>query len=123
HTHPRSGGDNWSGIGDLQTEATTAQVCATVGHRDAERLTEPARSAREIRLPAAPRTRDLHPFNHLPRAQQDPAAGALPVANDVQTPVHAVTEVDVGVAGRSEHHRVLHPGSAERMAGGIIRPS
>src|SRR5205823_10455577 len=53
------------------------------------------------------------------RADQHRAGAALRLAYEVEAPVHAVRAVDVGVAGRTEHHAVALGAAAERMRGRI----
>src|SRR5271156_3122647 len=42
----------------------------------------------------------------LQRPEQDAARSALPLAGNVQAKIHAVNEIDVGVARRSKEHSV-----------------
>ena len=57
-----------------------------------------------------------------PRAQQDPAAGALPVANDVQTPVHAVTEGPYAWPGGPNITAFFTPGPRNAWLAGSSGP-
>ena len=55
-----------------------------------------------------------------PGAQQHPAGPALGSAHQVEAVPHAVGEVDVGVAGRAEHHGVAVGAAAVGVRAGVV---
>src|SRR5215468_4376344 len=88
---------------------------------DAERLAQASRSRAQQALvgdaPAAAHRGQA--LRGCERADQHRAGATLRLAYEVEAPVHAVRAVDVGVAGRTEHHGVALGLPAERMRGRI----
>jgi hypothetical protein len=58
----------------------------------------------------------------LQRANQDASGLALGLAHEIQTFIHAVDEVDVGMAGRTENHARAIGEAAPGMGSAIIGP-
>ena len=73
------------------------------------------------RGPGAPGAGQLLPLDDLACPQQYRRRAAVGGADQVHAEVHAIGEVDVGVAGRAEHHRVPLGLPPVRMRGGIGR--
>ena len=71
--------------------------------------------------PGAPGAGQLLPLDDLAGPQQHRRRAAVGGADQVHAEVHAVGEVDIGVAGRAEHHRVPLGLPPVRMRGGIGR--
>ncbi len=90
--------------------------------RDAERLGEPSRSRAEqaIRLYPAPGPHGRQSRARLERPDQDRAGDALALADEIETPVHPIGAVDIGVAGRAEHRGIACRAPAKTVRGGIL---
>src|SRR6516225_8027336 len=88
---------------------------------DAERLAQASRPGAQQALvrDAAAAAHRGEALRGRERADQHRAGAALRLAYEVEAPVHAVRAVDVGVAGRTEHHTVPLGAAAERMRGRI----
>lgn len=59
--------------------------------------------------------------HRLQGAQQDAAGQAFLLASDVHAVIHSVDRVHIGMAGRSEEHKVARRGSAMRMCRRVRR--
>ncbi|SFU49007.1 hypothetical protein SAMN05216417_10541 [Nitrosospira multiformis] len=88
---------------------------------DAQRLTYPARAGTEKPLIAqpSPLTHDIQPGKWFDRANQYASSMSRGTADKIQAPVNAVRAVDVGMAGRAEHHLVT-PGRTRKAVRGRI---
>src|SRR5450759_1962781 len=99
------------------------EVGVVVGAGDPERLGEAGWSGAELAVGAGgPSTsaHDLEASQGRAGAEEDGAGDPVGAAHHVRAPVHAVGEVDVEPAGRSEHGLVAGGGSPEGVAGGVF---
>ncbi|ODT82585.1 MAG: hypothetical protein ABS69_05025 [Nitrosomonadales bacterium SCN 54-20] len=107
---------NWDrirGRGKLERRTIDRHSAMLVG--DAQRLAYPARAGTEKPLIAQPSpfTHDIQPGKRFDRANQYASSMPRRTADKIQTPVNAVRAIDVGMAGRAEHHLVT-PGRARK---------
>lgn len=65
----------------------------------------------------------LEGFEGLSGADEDGGADSGRLGGDVEHPMHAVREVDVGMSGRAEHDLVARGGASVGMASGIVDSS
>ena len=79
-----------------------------VGAGDFQRLAEPPGSGAKQPFVghSPPSAHGREADARLDRAQEHGAGRALGLADEIQAPVNAVGAVDIGVAGRAEHHRI-----------------
>lgn len=91
---------------------------------DRQRLTQPARPAREIAVtgttPAG--ASDVQTVDHLAGSKQYAGCAALDPADDVCCPVNPVGEVDVQVTRRTKHHLVAGRPAAGGVRRGVADP-
>src|SRR5712691_3530494 len=88
---------------------------------DAERLAQPPRTRAQQPLvgrTAAP-AHGGKPERRRECADQDGAGDAFRLADEIEAPVDAVGAVDIGVTGRTEHHRVARGAAVEGMRRGV----
>src|SRR5207302_7165635 len=69
---------------------------------------------------SAPPLHYLYPDQRIQGPYEDGLTHSAPLGDDVETPVYAIAEVDVCVAGCTEHGRVAGPLAFEGMVCGII---
>src|SRR5207253_8889915 len=91
------------------------EVATVVDEAQAEGPADLAGTAQQpaLRAMVAAGAHDLDPGQRLQRPQQHRAGGALGPCRDVEAVVHSVSEVNVGVAGRAEHHGIPRGTAAE----------
>lgn len=87
-----------AGVGWLDAERSGGEVAAVEAARDGQGLRELAGSAGEVRLTIAPAPHKVKTSEGLKRADEDATGLAVRFRYHVQTFVHAVDEVDVGVS-------------------------
>src|SRR5580693_6134841 len=94
---------------------------AVLGVGDPQRLAHPARAGAKQPLvgDAAPSAHDRQPHGWLDGPDQYGAGRALWLADEVHAPMDAVGAVDIGVAGRPEHHRIAGCRAAKTVRCGI----
>lgn len=98
-----------------------------VGAIEAERLADLARTGDEACLcergqrggDLAPDVDELVARDDLGRADEDGRADAFPIGDEVEHPVDAITEVDVGVTRLAEHGRVALGLAEAAVVGGV----
>ena len=104
----RADGDLRRVLARAQLERRPVERQAVVAVGDAERLAQFARprAQRPLVRQAAPSPHGSNSLRRLERPDQHGAGAAFFLADEIEAPVDAVGAVDVGVAGRPEHHRI-----------------
>ncbi len=96
-------------------EWAAGEIGTVEGAGDAEGLREFSWAAAEVFPPAPAGAHLVEAGKRLDGADEDTAGGAVGFNDDIETFVHAVDEVDVGVSRRAEDD----PGAIGDSAGGV----
>ena len=95
-----------------------SSLCLMVMPSASQSLPGPEHNARSSCRPRRRRIAGM-PWVGCNRADQDRAGRTLLFADEIDAPMDAVGTIDVGEAGRAEHHHVARRRPAERMRGRI----
>src|SRR5260370_29674546 len=65
-----------------------------------------SRAQRSLVMQAAPAPHRCNAVGRLQGADQHRAGGTLLLADEIQAPMNAIGAIDIGKAGRAEHHQI-----------------
>ena len=106
----------------FKIQAASSQIKTVLFASQAERATELTGSVEELMLLVAggPSLHEIKPLYRLRRPEQ--YGGGLPagLSHEIQTIIHAVNEVDIAHAGRTEHHSVSIRPAPRGVTGRVI---
>lgn len=114
-----------NGAGGRHPERPCDEVESRVAQVDPERGPDTARAAgqRVIRRPRSARTHRTEPEQRLERSNQDGRCLSVGFADEIETVVHAVGQIDVRRRRRTEHHRRARRAPPVGMACRITEPA